>query len=549
MTIKQLIGMPVLIVKNIDYSCSIVKIYASIKAKRSKCPKCEKYSNKVHDYYTRTLSDLPVFQNKTTIILKTRKFKCQNPQCNRKVFSEQTPYILRYSRRTKRVSKVLDSLSIELTGNLGSILSKQLLISVSNSTITRIAHRQQLPEIIQPKVLGVDDFAYRKGRSYGTILIDMETSKPIDILPSREGKELKKWLSKYPDVKIVTRDRASSYASAINEVCPNAEQVADRFHLLMNLSDALDKYFKSMNPKIKKLIKDKSNELLNMSDDQNAGCYEEEKKLQSLSKVQEIVEIKTDQRQDTFNKVKELQAKDISKRKIARDLGISRNTVKSYFSLEALHPRINYKSTNIELFAQYIVARLNDKGYIMKHIIDEIYKLGYNGSRAQAYLNINIIKEKIEIYTPDFAQIQKARIPYIKPLISRRLAKYIGSCLTGIKDRDERNYLETLLDNISELQVIRKLVQIFKTMLKRGCGNINRWIEFIKRSKYKMPGLINFANGLLRDIKAVKNGINMSWSNGAVEGHVNRIKSIKRQMYGRANFDLLRKKVILSKTG
>ena len=186
---------------------------------------------------------------------------------------------------------------------------------------------------------------------------------------------------------------------------------------------------------------------------------------------------------------------------------------------------------------------------MMKDIIDEIYELGYNGSRTQAYHNINIIKEKFEIHTLDFAQIQKSRTPYIKPLSSRMLAKYIGSCLTVIKDPDERNYLQTLLDNISELQVVRKLVQIFKTMLKRGRGNINRWIGFIKRSKYKMPGLINFANGLLRDIKAVKNGINMSWSNGAVEGHVNRIKSIKRQMYGRASFDLLRKKVILSQTG
>ncbi len=548
MTIKQLIGMPVLIVNNIDYSCSIVKIYASIKAKRSKCPICEKYSNKVHDRYTRTISDLPVFQNKTTIILKTRKFKCQNPQCNRKVFSEQTPYILRYSRRTKRVSKILDSLSIELTGKLGSMLSGQLLISVSSSTITRIVHKQRLPRIIQPKVLGVDDFAYRKGISYGTILIDMETSRPIDILPSREGKELKKWLSKYPDVKIVTRDRASSYSSAINEICPDAEQVADRFHLLMNLSDALDKYFKSVNPKIRKLIKDKGNELLNMSDGQNAG-REKGKRSRSLSKVQEIVEIRIDQRLDVFNKIKELQAKGIPKRKIARDLGISRNTVHSYFPLESLPPRISSKSTNIELFAQHIVARLNDEGYMMKDIIGEIYELGYNGSRTQAYHNINIIKEKFEIHTPDFAQIQKSRIPYIKPLSSRTLAKYIGSCLTVIKDPDERNYLQTLLDNFSELQVVRKLVQIFKTMLKRGRGNINRWIGFIKRSKYKMPGLINFANGLLRDIKAVKNGINMSWSNGAVEGHVNRIKSIKRQMYGRASFDLLRKKVILSQTG
>ena len=549
MTIKQLIGMPALIVNNIDYSYSLVKIDASIKAKRAKCPVCEKHSNKIHDHYTRTISDLPVFQNKTTIFLKTRKFKCQNPQCNRKVFSEQTPYILRYSRRTRRVSKILDSLSIELTGKLGSMLSEQLLILVSKSTVTRIAHKQQLPQIAQPRVLGVDDFAYRKGISYGTILIDMETSRPIDILPSREGKELKKWLSKYPGVKIVTRDRASSYSSAINEICPSAEQVADRFHLLMNLSDALDKYFKSVNPIIKKLIKEKSNELLKMSDGHITGDAKV-KTTESLSKIQQRVNLKeVDQRQDVFNKVKELQAKGISKRKTARDLGISRNTVHSYLSLESLPPRLSSKSTNIELFSQHIVARLNVQGYMMKDIIDEIYKLGYKGSRTQAYHNINIIKEKSEIYTPDFAQIQKSRIPYIKPLSSRKLAKYIGSCPTVIKDPDERRYLQTLLDNISELQVIQKLVQISKTMLRTGRGNINRWIEFIKRSKYKMAGLTTFANGLLRDIKAVKNGINMPWSNGAVEGHINRIKSIKRQMYGRACFDLLRKKVILSQTG
>jgi len=532
MTVKQLIGMPGLIVNNIDCSHSLVKIYASIKAKRAKCPVCEKRSNKIHDRYTRTISDLPVFQNKTTIFLKTRKFKCQNPQCDRKVFSEQTPYILRYSRRTKRVSKILDSLSIELTGKLGSMLSEQ-----------------QLPQIAQPKVLGVDDFAYRKGVSYGTVLIDMETSRPIDILPSREGKELKKWLSKYPGVKIVTRDRASSYSSAINEVCPSAEQVADRFHLLMNLSDALDKYFKSVDPKIKKLIKDKRNELLKKSDGQITG-YAKEKTTGPLSKVQKRVDLKgTDRRQDVFNKVKELHGKGISKRKIARDLGISRNTVHSYLSLESLPPRSNSRSTNIGLFSQHIVARLNVQGYMVKDIMDEIYKLGYNGSRTQAYHNINIIKEKHEICTPDFAQIQKERIPYIKPLSSRELAKYIGSCPTAVKNPDQRRYLQTLLDNIPELRVIQKLVRIFKTMLTTGRGNIYRWIEFIKRSKYKMTGSATFANGLSRDIKAVKNAIEMPWSNGAVEGHVNRIKSIKRQMYGRARFDLLRKKVILSQTG
>ena len=548
MTINQLINMPLLKVKKIEYNNSILKIYTSVKAKRSRCPICGKFSNSIHDHYTRTISDLPVFQNKTVILLKTRKFKCNNSLCNRKVFSEQTPTILRYSRRTKRASKILDSFAIELTGKLGSIMSKHLFISVSSSTITRIAHSQQLPEITQPKVLGVDDWAYRKGVSYGTILIDMETSKPIEILPSREGKDLKKWLLKYNDVKIVTRDRSSSYSSAINEACPEAVQIADRFHLLMNLSDALDTYFKSINPKIRALIKDKANEFLNIPG-QEIVSNKKIKDSQSFQVTQEVDAIKVDQRLNTFNKVKELQAKRVPILKISRDLNISRNTVRSYFVQESLSPKAHPKSTNIELFTSHILARLNTSGYMIKDIIEEIKKLGFRGGKTQAYYNINMIRENYKISTPGFSQIQQTRILYVKPLSSRKLAKYIGACLTDIANPDERNYLETLLDNISELQVVRKLVQIFKTMLKRGCGNIQRWIEFVKRSKYRLSGLRTFANGLLRDIEAVENGIQMKWSNGAVEGHVNRIKSIKRQMYGRASFDLLRKKVILSQTG
>ena len=422
-------------------------------------------------------------------------------------------------------------------------MSKQIFITVSSSTITRIAYSQQLPEIKQPKVLGVDDWAYRKGVSYGTILIDMETSRPIELLPSRESGDLKKWLLKYNDVKIITRDRASSYSSAINEVCPNTVQIADRFHLLMNLSDALDTYFKSISTKIKSLISSKTNELLKLQDDENA------KNNQLVPVISRSVNIKVDKRLDTFNMVKKLQAKGISKRKISRDLGISRNTVYSYFTQESLSQKSHPKSTNIELFTNHIVARLNITGDKIKDIIDEIRVLGFDGSKTQAYNNINVIKEEYEIRTPGFSQVVLPKIPYVKPLSSRKLAKYIGSSLTDIMDPNERYYMQTLLDNITELKIVRKLVQIFKTMLSRGHGNIKRWIEFIIRSKRKLSGLKTFARGMLRDIEAVENGINMSWSNGAVEGHVNRIKSIKRQMYGRASFELLRKKVILSQSG
>jgi len=539
--IKRLINMPMLNLNRIEYTNTPIWIHTSIKTKRSRCPNCARFSKKIHDHYIRTIYDLPVFQNRTIILLKTRKFKCVNSRCGQKVFSEQTPEILRYSRRTNRVSRILESFAIELTGKLGSIMSKQMFIAVSCSTITRMAHSQPLPEIKQPKVLGVDDWAYRKGISYGTILIDMETSKPIDMLPSREGKYLKKWLIKYNEVQIVTRDRSSSYSSAIDEICPDAVQVADRFHLLRNLSDALNTYFKSIGRTINRLIKTKTSELLKLP--------EAEPKVNIAAKEQ-VNGIRIDPRLDRFNKVKELQAKGVAARRISIDLGMSRNTVRSYFSQETLAPRSGTKYTNIEVFTSHIVIRLNTAGYKIKDIIEEIREMGFNGSNTQAYHNINEIRNNFKICTPGFVQFrQHEKIPYVKPLSSRKLAKYIGCCLADIADAEERYYLQTLLDNLAELRIVRKLVQIFKTMMVRGRGNIKRWIDFVKRSKHKLIGLKTFARGLSRDIDAVENGIKMRWSNGAVEGHVNRIKSIKRQMYGRASFDLLRQKVILSQTG
>ncbi len=541
--------MPFLKLEKIEYSDSVIRIYASVKSRRSSCPLCGRYSKRVHDYYFRTITDLPVFQNRSIILLRTRKFLCVNKHCLRKVFSEQTPDTIRYSRRTKRANRILETFAIELTGRLGSILAEQLHITVSSSTITRIAHGHQLVEINQPRVLGVDDWAYRKGVSYGTILIDMETSRPIELLPSRDGQVLKDWLMKYDDVKIVTRDRASSYAAAINEACPNAVQIADRFHLLMNLSDALDAYFKSISRRIRSLITAKTNEFLELPEKEPLNIIEKATEDQPALTAQESIASKVDQRMDIYLKVKELQSKGTPIRRIATDLKMSRNTVKSYFIQESLSPRKSANSTNIEVFTDLIVARLNENGHKLMDIFREIKEMGYTGGRTQGCYHIKLIKEHNEIETLGYKEITRPKIPYIKPLSSRKLAKYIGFNLTDITDHHERFYLQTLLDNITELRVVRKLVQIFKTMLARGCGNIRRWIDFVKRSKYKLAGLKTFARGLSRDIEAVENGINMSWSNGAVEGHVNRIKSIKRQMYGRASFELLRKKVILSRSG
>ena len=551
MRINRLIDLPKFCINDIEHKNDKISIFATIKSYRSQCPICGHFSSSVHDHYHRKITDLPVFQNSTVLFLKTRKFKCRNFSCPRKVFSEQTSHIKRYSRRTFRVSQLLDSLSIELTGKLGSQLSKLLFLPVSCSTVTRIALRQVLPIIKQPVILGVDDWAFRKGVNYGTVLIDMETSRPIELLQSRDSSDLKQFLKQYPLVKIVTRDRASSYSSAVDEVCPEAIQVADRFHLLVNLSDALDKYFKSSRSLVKATIQKKTAEMV--MEDQNINLETSDSPKSddpnSVNEIQDHERVNSDQRIEKFNKVKELQKANVGIKKIAKIVGVTRITVRSYFVQESLSPRTSSKSTNIDSYANHIILRLSTEGYKVKDILEEIITLGFNGEKTQAYFHINRMKTVSNTAAKNFKELLQTPIVFIKPLSTRKLAKFIDVNIKDISDPDERSYMETLIENISEFRVVRKLVQIFKRMLKNGCGNIKRWIEYVRGSKMALAGLKNFANGLLRDINAVENAIRLPWSNGAVEGHVNRIKSIKRQMYGRASFELLRRKVILSQHG
>jgi len=408
--------------------------------------------------------------------------------------------------------------------------------------MTRKAHHVHLPAAPTPRVLGVDDWAFRKGINYGTVLVDMETSRVVDLLPSRDGSHLKKWLSKHSGVEIVTRDRASSYASVVREVYPEVDQVADRFHLLMNLSDALTLYFKSVSGKIKNILNDRKQELLDHK-------YHTSNSQKTQIIVPQNTPPRTDPRQAVFQKVKALQQQKYPARKIARELEISRNTVRTYFKLEHLPPRIHRNATNIDLFTGCIVHELRKKGYVIKDIIQKIKDLGYDGSQTQAYHHIHKIKQEKRILTPDLRALYNQPIAYIKPISATQMSMLIGKDLSQIKDQSQRNYLNVLLKGSKELRIVSRLVKLFRSMIKNGKGNMKRWIDFVQKSRYKLSGLKSLAKGLKNDLQAVTNAIKWSWNNGPVEGHVNRIKNIKRQMYGRASFELLRKKVILSQTG
>lgn len=356
----------------------VLNIHTSVCQTHSACPICGKSSTRIHSRYYRTLLDLPISGHLARIKLRARKYFCDNSICHRKVFTERFDYEIRpYYRRMLRSNALLTRMALELGGNTGAAISRYVGVPVSPATILRVIKKIDLqPKELTSGVIGVDDWAFKKGKTYGTVIVDLKRKEVIDLLPDRESGTLSEWLKKHPEIQTVSRDRYGPYALGIKKGAPHASQVADRFHLLMNLGEATKRIFQSKGKELREvftLYNDSSGKASKLAEIEHAA----EIRSSTVDPHISTANISMD-KQHKFDKVKELHSQGITLRKIARITKLARGTVRRYVIMERLEKRQSRSSTNLEAFIGFLFQDDN-RGKTYRELHKLIVEMGFNG--------------------------------------------------------------------------------------------------------------------------------------------------------------------------
>lgn len=494
------------------------------------CPLCHQFSSCIHSHYRRRIADLPWASKSMIVSLRVRRFRCQNQQCSRKIFSERLESTPAYGRRTKRMQQQLAQIGYQLGGQAGAQLATLLGMPISDTTLIRILKATENISYTTPKVLGVDDWSIKKGQTYGTILVDMEKQKAIDLLPDREADTLATWLKAHPGVEIISRDRANCYAEGAKQGAPEAIQVADRWHLLKNLGEALKRMLEKWNPQLRLVAKE-------LAAQQQQQKQEE---IQAAGIIGPTVSLSspTAQRALLFQEVKKLLEEGYKLKTIARRLHISRNTVRRYRHYDQYPAKSipDHRKSTVLPWKEHLTSRWEEGERNIKQLWREIQQQGYSGSAGSVYRFFEYLPKDAETLPLPELLVKNWTPTKVQYLISKKEKE-----LT----EEEQSFLAVFFQKCPKAELARNLALSFRTIFEqKDAKALPDWIQQAKNSG--IPALKNFSVGLEADYEAVKAAATHPWSNGQVEGQVNRLKMIKRQMYGRAGFDLLRKRVVFT---
>jgi transposase len=456
----------------------------------------------VHAYHRRRLTDLPVGGRGVVVELRVRRLVCSTPSCRQRTFREQVPALTqRWARRTCQLTALIGDLAVVVAGRAGAAVLARLGVRISRTTVLRVLMGLPTPAGPAPTVLSVDDFALRRGRRYATLLIDAVTHRRVDVLPDRKAATLAAWLREHPDVEVVCRDGSAAYAEAIRAGAPQATQVSDRWHLWHNLAGAVEKTVAAH------------------SHCWHSGPARPDRPLDDRTRTRHAA-------------VHALLEQGVGLLDCARRLGWALNTVKRYaraVTAEDLQRPPRYRETLVDPYRDHLRRRrAEDPQVPVTRLLAEIRDQGYTGS---ANLLVRYLNQ---------GRAHAAR-PAPPP---RRLVSWLMTRPDDLPAH-QRNHLDDLLATCPHLTTLAARVREFAGLLTGRRGeDLDAWMTAVDADE--LPALHGFVHGLRRDLPAVVAGLTLPYSNGPTEGTNTKVKFLKRQMYGRAGFPLLRQRILLA---
>jgi transposase len=517
------------------------------------CPLCGSDSRRVHGRYTRLLDDLPCLGRPVRLRLVVRRFVCQQTGCPRRIFAERLPgFAAPRARATDRLRRTQAAIGSSLGGEAGSRLAARTGVATSPDTLLRRVKRFPVAAAPGPRVVGIDDWAWRKGQRYGTIVVDLERNEVIDLLPDRDAETVAAWLKAHPGIELISRDRSSAYAQAATEGASQAEQVADRWHLLKNLREAvervLERHSAAINPALKALEAPPGPECDPTTPQTDAAVPAAESPLpgppvESVPESPRLQARRARRRElvGRFERVHELHQQGYPAVRIARELGLSRRSVFRYLRREtcpAWHLRGSQRS-RLDGYREWIDARIAEGFINIAALHRQLTERGFKGSYGGVYA---FVRKRLGAAGKKQERLNAATPPVPRPPSARQLS-FEWVRRPEKRKPPEQARLDAIRGCSVELAEALDLADGFANLIrKQSTGTLSVWLTHGEASPD--PALRRFAEGIRSDEAAVHAAVTQKWSNGPVEGHVNRLKTLKRQMYGRAGFVLLRARVL-----
>lgn len=449
--------------------------------------------------------------------LRVRRLVCSSVECPQRTFREQVPGLTqRWARRTLRLTQLTGRLAVVLAGRAGAAVLAMVGVTLSRSTLLRTLMVLPVPTGPTPRVLSVDDVALRRGHRYATMVIDAVTHRRVDVLPDRKAATLADWLREHPGIEIVCRDGSAAYAEAIRQGAPAAVQVSDRWHLWHGLAAAVEKTVVAHSA----CWRATSTTATTATADGSSGAP---------GAAARPIDERTRARHAA---VHELLGQGAGLLECSRQLGWALNTVKRYARAARAEDLIRpprYRATLVDPYRDHLRRRLTaDPDVPVTHLLAEIREQGYPGSA-------NLLVRYLNQGRADTTTV---------PPAPRRLASWIMTRPQDLTDT-QRHHLEDLLGLCPHLQILTERVREFAGLLtNRRAGDLAAWMTTAETDD--LPALQSFVQGLHLDQEAAVAGLTLPYSNGPMEGANTKVKYLKRQMYGRASFPLLRQRILLA---